>query len=103
VAQRRLEALAVERGLPDDLAAHLRARHAQRLAPFPQTAADGWENTALAAEMRMALIAAEREHLYGLLREGRISDETRRRLERELDLEEAAIACKDDDDNEPPL
>ena len=38
--------------------------------------------------------AAERDFLYSLLRQGKITDESRRRLERELDLEEATILSK---------
>jgi monovalent cation/hydrogen antiporter len=45
----------------------------------------------------MDLITAEREYIYQLLRDGKINDETRRKIERELDLEEAMIACKEDD------
>jgi CPA1 family monovalent cation:H+ antiporter len=48
----------------------------------------------VAAELRSNLIAAEREYIYQLLRVGRITDEARRRIERELDLEEAGVACK---------
>jgi CPA1 family monovalent cation:H+ antiporter len=44
----------------------------------------------------MDLITAEREYIYQLLRDGKINDETRRKIERELDLEEAIIACKED-------
>jgi CPA1 family monovalent cation:H+ antiporter len=49
----------------------------------------------------MEQIAAEREHLYKLFREGKLNDESRRRIERELDLEESSIACKGG--QEPPL
>jgi CPA1 family monovalent cation:H+ antiporter len=49
------------------------------------------------------LIAAEREYIYRLFREGKITDEARRRIERELDLEEASIACKNEGGVEPPL
>jgi CPA1 family monovalent cation:H+ antiporter len=49
------------------------------------------------------LIAVEREFIYRLLQEGRITDEARRRMERELDLEEASIACKKEGGVEPPL
>jgi hypothetical protein len=42
----------------------------------------------------MELIAAERTFLHQLLRDGKITDESRRRLERELDLEEATILVK---------
>jgi hypothetical protein len=41
----------------------------------------------------MELIATEREFLYQLLRDGKLTDEARRRIERELDLEEESIAC----------
>ena len=42
----------------------------------------------------MELIEAERKFLYELLREGKLTDESRRRIERELDLEEESIACR---------
>ena len=45
-------------------------------------------------DVRLELIAAERDFLYELLREGKITDESRRRLERDLDLEEAAILAR---------
>jgi CPA1 family monovalent cation:H+ antiporter len=48
--------------------------------------------------LRLELIRAEREHLYQLLRDGRLTDESRRRIERELDLEEQSIACKTEGD-----
>ena len=48
----------------------------------------------LSNEARMELIEAERNFLYELLRDGKITDESRRRLERELDLEEAAILAR---------
>jgi len=38
------------------------------------------------------LIEAEREFIYRLLRNGKITDEARRRIEYELDLEEASVA-----------
>jgi monovalent cation/hydrogen antiporter len=56
-----------------------------------------------AAEIRTDLIAAERDYIYRLLQEGRITDEGRRRIERELDLEEASIACKKEGGVELPL
>jgi CPA1 family monovalent cation:H+ antiporter len=39
----------------------------------------------------LALVQAEREHINGLLRSGRINDEIRRKIERDLDLREEAI------------
>ena len=32
--------------------------------------------------------------LYQMLRDGKLTDESRRRIERELDLEEESIACR---------
>ena len=51
----------------------------------------------------MELIAAERDYIYRLLQDGKITDEARRRIERELDLEEASVACKREGGQEPPL
>ena len=45
-------------------------------------------------DIRRELIDAERNFLNKLLREGKITDESRRRLERDLDLEEAAILAR---------
>jgi len=44
---------------------------------------------------RFGLIKAEREFIHCLLRDGRITDETRRRIERDLDLEEASLANRE--------
>lgn len=98
---RRLEEIAKERGLPEEVAAGLRERAHTRRQQFPRSLADGFELSTLGAQLRTELIAAEREHLYQLLRDGKINDESRRRIERELDLEEASIACKTDSDDRP--
>jgi CPA1 family monovalent cation:H+ antiporter len=45
-------------------------------------------------DMRIELIDAERQFLYQLLRGGKLTDESRRRIEHELDLEEEGIACR---------
>jgi hypothetical protein len=37
------------------------------------------------------------------LRQGRITDEARRRIERDLDLEEATIMLDREDEDDPPL
>ncbi len=92
---RRLEALTAERDLPEEISELLKARAEQRRRQFPQHLDDStMELASIHAELRLELIAAEREHLYELLRDGKITDESRRRLERELDLEEESIACK---------
>jgi len=91
---RRLEQLIGERNLPGEVAALMRARHDSRRQLHPRSMTDGVEQATLGAELRLEVIAAEREHLYQLLRDGKITDESRRRIERELDLEEASILSK---------
>jgi CheY-like chemotaxis protein len=91
VAQRRLEQLAADRELSPEVLAILRARHDYRAVRFPDPSSSELEAAVAAAELRSELIAAEREYIYGLLRDGQITDEARRRIERELDLEEAGI------------
>jgi len=98
---RRLEEIAKERGLPKEVPALLRARHDARRQQFPNSITDGMEVAALSAKVRLELIAVEREYLYQLLRDGKLTDESRRRIERELDLEESSIFCKQGE--EPPL
>jgi CPA1 family monovalent cation:H+ antiporter len=93
-SRRRLDEFAASRNLPDDVLSALRARHDHRVRQLPRSSSDGHEVAKLLAELRTELITAEREYLYQLLRDGQITDESRRRIERELDLEEASIACK---------
>jgi monovalent cation/hydrogen antiporter len=100
IAQQRLQELAKERNLPDDVRAQLRARIQHRRQQLPASADGATDNLRLGAKLRSELIAAERRHLHQLLRKGQITDEARRRIERELDLEEQAILCGKDD---PPL
>ena len=80
----------------------MRARHDHRAGQLP-TGANAREAVAAAAELRAELIAAEREYIYRLLQEGQITDEARRRIERELDLEEASLAFKRDGEADAPL
>jgi monovalent cation/hydrogen antiporter len=103
IAQDRLERLAVERSVSPEVLAILRARHDYRLGRLPKAESDGPDIASAAIDIRTGLIAAEREFIYELLRNGQITDEARRRIERELDLEEAGIACKKEGGAEPPL
>src|SRR5215472_9791310 len=103
VAQDRLEELAADGRTSPEALAVLRARHEDRSGRLPRATSDGLDVALVAAELRSELIAAEREYIYQLLRDGRITDEARRRIERELDLEEAGIACKKEGGVEPPL
>jgi monovalent cation/hydrogen antiporter len=53
---------------------------------------DGYEERSLAYQrFRQKLLGGERAELLRLRSEGRISDEVRRRVERDLDLEEARL------------
>ena len=47
--------------------------------------------------IKQELIEAERDFIYELLRDGKITDESRRRIEYELDLEEASVANRAQD------
>jgi hypothetical protein len=79
------------------------ADHVYRAGRLPGNTPDAIDAASLATELRMELIVAEREYIDRMLQEGRITDEARRRIERELDLEEAGIACKKEGGAEPPL
>jgi CPA1 family monovalent cation:H+ antiporter len=102
-AQTRLEELAANEEIAPEVLAALRARHDYRFGRLPNAARNVFDTGSAAADVRSDLIALEREYIYRLLREGRITDEARRRIERELDLEEAGIACKKEGGVEPPL
>jgi CPA1 family monovalent cation:H+ antiporter len=103
VAQSRLEELAADRQISPEVLAVLRARHDYRAGRLPDPTANGLDVALAAADLRSELIAAEREYIYRLLQDGQITDEARRRIERELDLEEAGIACKKEGGMDPPL
>jgi CPA1 family monovalent cation:H+ antiporter len=98
-----LDQLAADGRIAPEVLAILRDRHDYRVGGLPRNTSNGLETAYAAADLRSELIAAEREYIYQLLREGKITDEARRRIERELDLEEASIACKKEGGMEPPL
>jgi len=103
LAQLRLEELAAKDQIAPEALAILRARHDYRSGRLPTAAPNEIDPASAAANVRSDLIALEREYIYQLLRDGQITDEARRRIERELDLEEAGIACKKEGGVEPPL
>jgi len=103
VAQSRLDEIAAGSEISPEVLARLRARHAYRIGRLPSDTGDELEAASVAADLRAELIAAERAYIHRLLRDGRITDEARRRIERELDLEEASIACKTEGGVELPL
>jgi CPA1 family monovalent cation:H+ antiporter len=103
LAQSRLEQLAADGRTSPEVLATLRTRHDYRAGRLPGPTSNELDAALAAADLKLELIAAEREYIFRLLRDGRITDETRRRMERELDLEEAGIACKKEGGLDPPL
>jgi CPA1 family monovalent cation:H+ antiporter len=106
IAHARLKQLVDSGQISADVHSVLRARQEYRSGRLPRTGADGLpadDSEAIACELRSDLIAAERAYIYRLLQEGQITDEARRRIERELDLEEASIAIQIEEGIEAPL
>jgi hypothetical protein len=103
VVQNRLDQLAGDGRIAPEVLGILRSRHDYRAGRLPTNASNGIETASAAADLRSKLIATEREYIHRLFRDGKITDEARRRIERELDLEEASIACKKEGGVEPPL
>ena len=75
----------------------LRARHEIRANQLPDFARSrsAHDVSAAGTELTRELIAAERKFIHVLLRDGKITDETRRRIERDLDLEEASLSNRE--------
>jgi Na+/H+ antiporter len=87
----KLDQFIEERELPDEVANLLRTRNESRAQTLPVDLNDGLENKRLSVQVKRELIDAERTFIFQLLRDGKITDEARRRIEYELDLEEAGI------------
>ena len=92
-SRKKLDAIIAERDLPESLARFLETRHETRVRALPEPAANEGDFTPATkgSVMVREIIGIERELLHRLLRDGRITDETRRRIERDLDLEEAVV------------
>ncbi len=95
--ERRLEKAIKDHDLPADAIAHLRTRHQSREQILPTNLTEGLDHIRQTAKVKAELIDAEREFIYQLLRDGKITDEARRRIEYELDLEEASVANRGQD------
>jgi CPA1 family monovalent cation:H+ antiporter len=96
-ALKSLEAMTDDRELSDEVVKLLRARHEIRANQLPDSLnPDAHDVSATGTELTRELISAERKFIHSLLRGGRITDEVRRRIERDLDLEEASLANRDD-------
>ncbi|MBO0733517.1 MAG: Na+/H+ antiporter, partial [Methylocapsa sp.] len=95
-----LDELAAERTLAAEIVQPLRLFHTNRL-KLTELRSDGHDGHRECAELRdeieLLLIAAERRQINDLWRSGKLKDETRRRIERELDLREAHLAGERDE------
>jgi CPA1 family monovalent cation:H+ antiporter len=90
----QLEAAAASENLKDELVQPWMTRQQQRIAQLDgarDPCGDAFDEAARVQRVELALIAAERARLNALLREEKISDEIRRRIERELDLDEERL------------
>ncbi len=95
-ALKSLDAITDDRELSDEVIKLLRARHEIRANQLPDSLdPDAREISAEGTELTRELIAAERKFIHVLLRDGKITDEIRRRIERDLDLEEASLANRE--------
>ena len=94
VASERLDKLAAARALPESVVAPLRAGLQDRLNNLEHRI-DGHDShrrlVELYDDIELTLIAAERQLVNDLYRDGKLKDEARRRIERELDLREAGL------------
>jgi CPA1 family monovalent cation:H+ antiporter len=88
----RLEGMAAEHALPDQLVASLRAKYQARLSHSLRGLETAQAPSKRAEEIDLLLIAAERELINSLHREGKLKDEARRHIELELDLLTAALS-----------
>ncbi len=95
-ALKSLDAITDDRELSDEVVKLLRARHETRSNQLPDTLdPDKHDVSAAGTALTRELIAAERKFIHALLRDGKITDETRRRIERDLDLEEAGLSNRE--------
>jgi hypothetical protein len=91
-----LDAMTDDRELSDEVVKLLRARHETRANQLPDSLdPDAHDVSATGTSLTRELIASERKFIHALLRDGKITDETRRRIERDLDLEEASLANRE--------
>ncbi len=91
-AGERLDQLMAERTLPAEVIDIVRAQHQDRLRHIDdRTAEDGLlgKHSEVHEEVERLLIEAERTRINELFRSGKLKDDARRRIERELDLREA--------------
>jgi CPA1 family monovalent cation:H+ antiporter len=95
-ALKSLDAITDDRELSDEVVKLLRARHEIRTNQLPDSLdPDAHDVTAAGTALTRELISEERKFIHALLRDGKITDEIRRHIERDLDLEEASLANRE--------
>jgi Na+/H+ antiporter len=95
-ALKSLDSITDDRELSDEVVKLLRSRHEIRANQLPDALdPDARDVTAAGTALTRELIATERKFIHVLLRDGKITDETRRRIERDLDLEEASLSNRE--------
>jgi Na+/H+ antiporter len=90
----RLEQVAAASGLAPEQIRHMRELQLDRLSQLERRRdrdGDGGKVAAKLDRVELGLIQTERDYINSLLRDGRIGDDTRRRIERDLDLREESI------------
>jgi CPA1 family monovalent cation:H+ antiporter len=92
VAAERLKELKIERHLPQEIVDDHLAIQRDQIKQFELISAGHRRLPKLHDEVELLLIDAERQHINDLFRNGKLNDEARRRIERELDLREAQLA-----------
>jgi len=94
-ASHRLDELIAQRNLSEDIVHPLRTRFRDRLRHVERRSDSDDEQESLTDrddEIELLLLAAERQQINDLYRAGKLKDEARRRIERELDLRDAQLA-----------
>ncbi len=90
----QLDELTTARGLPAEIVAPIRAHQQSRLNSVWHRSEDGEAHQRIVRthdEIERLLIEVERDRVNELYRGGRLKDEARRRIERDLDLREARL------------
>jgi monovalent cation/hydrogen antiporter len=90
-----LDAMTDDRELSDEVVKLLRARHEIRSNQLPDELDPKVDVSAMGTDLVRELIQAERKFIHMQLRDGKITDESRRRIERDLDLEEAGLSNRE--------
>jgi Na+/H+ antiporter len=91
----RIRALAAEGRIPEQIAERLRVHHSNRLELVENRSIEDeahQRRVKLTDELELLLLADEREAINTLYVSGRLKDEIRRKIERELDLRETNLA-----------